>query len=267
MNRTARMSVVLAAALVLAPLAFTACGGGSEEAEAQAAREARLAELEQQKQELDAAREELADRNERLRQARAGELPEGEEVDVTQLQTEIAQQDSQITTMADDLNGQLTEFINQLGEQLTPPEGEPMPEVMQEAIDLKAEEDVTLAKEHITQGGDYARAIDMYKSILAYAPDNERVKEALAEAEEQRYMTEERFSQVKRGMTQGEVAEVLGPVYFRNQREYPDQGVEAWFYPKSAERDAAAVYFRKDGDRWVVFRTDFNLPRSDQGSG
>lgn len=266
MNRTARMSVILVTVLALAPLAFSACGS-DQEAEAQAAREARLAELEQQKQELDAAREELAAMQERLRQARAGELPAGEEVDVTQLQTEIQQKDAQITTLADELNGELTGFINQLGEQLAPALDEPLPEVMQAAIALKAEEDMKLAKEHITQGGDYARAIDMYKSILAYAPDDQRVQDALAEAEERRYMDEERFSQVERGMTQGEVAALLGPVYFRNQHEYPDQQVLAWFYPKSAERDAAAIYFRRDGDRWVVFRTDFDVARSDQGSG
>lgn len=266
MNRTARMSVVLVTVLTLAPLAFSACGA-DQEAEAQAEREARLAELEQQKQELDAAREQLKAKQERLRQARAGELPEGEEADVTQLQTEIQQEDAEITTMAEELNGDLTAFINQLGEQLAPAPGEPLPEVMQEAIALKAEEDMTLAREYITQGGDYSRAIDMYKAILAYAPDDQRVQEALAQAEERRYMDEERFSQVERGMTQSEVAEVLGPVYFRNQHEYPDQGVLAWFYPKSAERDAAAVYFRKDGERWVVFRTDFDVPRGDQGSG
>lgn len=265
MNRTARLSVILVAALALAPLAFTACGGGSEEAEAEAEREARLAELEQQKQELDAAREELDAVEERLDQARAGELPEGEEVDATQLQTEIAQKDAEITTMAEDLNAALVEFINS-----NPPiEGEPLTEQQEQAFDLKAQEDMILAREYITEGGDYPRAIRIYQDILTYAPNNERVKEALAEAEANRYMTQERFSQVKQGMAQAEVVDLLGPVNFQNRREFPEQGVVAWYYPKSAARDAAGIFFRQRDDRWVVYRADFDAvkPAGENGEG
>lgn len=261
MNRTARMSVVLVAALVLAPLAFTACGDG-EEAEAQDAREARLAELEQQKQELDAAREELIAQEQRHQQARAGELPEGEEVDVTQLQTEIAQKDAQITTMAEELNAALVEFIN-----ANPPlEGEPLTEQHQRAFELKAQEDMILAREYITEGGDYPRAIRIYQDVLTYAPDNEQVKEALAEAEANRYMSQERFSQVKQGMTQAEVAALIGPVNYQNRREFPDQGVVAWYYAKSPDRDAAGVFFRQRNDQWVVYRADFDaVPKAGSG--
>jgi len=253
MNRTARMSVVLVAALALAPLAFVACGDDPE-TEAQAESDARLAELAQQKQDLDAVREELLRLEERLDQARAGALPEGEEVDVTQLQTEIAQKDAEITTMAEDLNAALVEFINS-----NPPiEGEPLTEQHQRAFDLKAQEDMVLAEEYITEGGDYPRAIRIYQDILTYAPDNEQVKQALAHAETNRYMTQERFSQVEQGMTQDEVQGLLGPVNFQNRRDFPDQGVVAWYYPKSAARDAAGVFFRQRDDRWVVYRADFD---------
>ncbi|HSL82670.1 MAG TPA: hypothetical protein VLF66_07825 [Thermoanaerobaculia bacterium] len=264
MNRTARMSVVLAAALALAPLAFLGCGG-DEQAEAQAERDARLAELEQQKQELDAAREELAALEERLAQARGGELPEGEEVDATQLQTEVAQRDAQLTTLAEDLNGALVEFIN-----ADPPiEGEPLKEHHQRAFELKAQEDMVLAEEYITEGGDYPRAIRIYQDILTYAPDNERVKQALAHAEANRYMTQERFAQVQQGMTQNEVQALLGPVNFQNRRDFPDQGVVAWYYPKSPARDAAGVFFRERNDRWVVYRADFDAVKAagDDGEG
>lgn len=261
MNRTARMSVVLVTVLALTPLAFSACGS-DQEAEAQAAREARLAELEQQKQELDAAREELAAQEQRLEQARAGELPEGEEVDVTQLQIEIEQQDADITTLAEDLNAALVEFIN-----ANPPiEGEPLTEQHQQAFELKAQEDMILAREYITEGGDYPRAIRIYQDILTYAPDNEQVKEALAEAEANRFMSQERFSQVKQGMTQAEVAALVGPVNYQNRREFPDQGVVAWYYAKSPDRDAAGVFFRQRNDQWVVYRADFDaVPKAGSG--
>ena len=251
----ARIPVVAASVLALSlPLAFAACSGKDEEAAAEAGRQARLAELEQQKQELDTARAELADTEERLKQAEAGE---GGEADPAQLRSEVQREDAELTTAAEELNAALTNFINEVAQEAAVGPGEPMPEAMQRAIALKAEEDMTLAREFITEGGDYARAIDMYTSILNYDPENQRVKDAIAEAEEGRYMSEERFSQVETGMTQAEVEELLGPVNLRNRREYLDQGIIAWYYPKSASRDAAGVWFRKRGDRWEVYRVDF----------
>lgn len=255
MNRTPRMSVLVVTVVTLAllPLAFAACSGDPE-AEAEVEREARLAEIEEQKQELDAAREELAALEERLRQARAGELPEGEEVDVTALQAEIDRKDADTADQAEEWGAALVEFIN-----ANPPlQGEPLTELQKRALDLKAEEDLFLAEEHITKGGDYAQAVRIYENILVYAPDHEGAKAALAEAEAMRWMDQERFSQVEEGMTQGEVEELLGPVNYRNRREFPDQGVVAWYYPKSERRDAAGIFFRQRDDRWVVYRTDFD---------
>lgn len=253
MNRLSRISVVSACALALA-LTLSACSGGDEEAAAQAAREARLAELEQQKEALDAARAELADMEERLAQVEAGE---GADADPAALRSEIQANDAEITTAAEDLNAALTNFINEVAQEAAIGPGEPMPEAMQRAISLKAEEDMTLAREFITEGGDYARAIDMYGAILSYDPENQRVKDAIAEAESMRYMNEERFSQVNNGMTQAEVEQLLGPVNMRNRREYPDQGIVAWYYPKSAARDAAGVWFRQRDGRWEVYKVDF----------
>lgn len=255
MNRIPRMSVVVVTVVTLSflPFSFTACGGDPE-AEAEVEREARLAELEEQKQELDAAREELSRLEERLQQARVGELPEGEEVDVTELQAEIDRKNADITDQAEDWGAALVEFIN-----ANPPiQGEPLTEVQQRALELKAEEDLVLAEEHITKGGDYAQAIRIYENILVYAPDHEGAKAALAEAEAGRYMDQERFSRVEEGMTQAEVEEILGPVNYRNRRDFPEQEVVAWFYPKSEAKDAAGVYFRKRNDQWVVYRADFD---------
>lgn len=266
MNRTARAAAVTVSALVLClPLAFSGCSGGDREAAVEVERQARLAEIEQHKRELDAAREELARMKERLRQGRAGELPAGEAVDEAELQADLRQKDAEITAMAEDVNAELTGFINELAEQGAVAPGEPLPQVMQRAIALKAEEDMTLAREFITEGGDYARAIDMYRSILTFAPDDERVQAALAEAERMRYMDAERFAQVQTGMTQAEVEEVLGPANLRNRREWPDQGIVAWYYPKSDQRDAAGVWFRQRDARWVVYRVDFDAVTSESG--
>lgn len=278
MHRIVRSPVVtaaFAAFALAATLSLVACGGTSEE-DQQAERQARLAELEQQKEELDAVREELARKEERLRQARAGELPEGEpegeeapegqEVDAEQLQAEIEQTDSRITTMAEELNQALVEFIN-----ADPPiQGEPLTETQERAFDLKAQEDMALAEEYITEGGDYRRAIRIYEDILTFDPDNQAAQEALDEAHAMRYMDRERFGQVQEGMTQAEVIETIGPANLRNRKDYPEEGVVAWYYPKSEDGDAAAVWFRQeDGEQWIVYNTDFDAveSRAEQQAG
>lgn len=277
---TALAIVTLIAASGLA----TACGGGGEE-DAAAGRQAHLEELRQEKQELDQARQELADLQVRLAEIESGEIePAAEEgaaegaedeiaegaeteaagetdplqmTDPEELRSVIETRDEEITEMAEQLNADLVAFINE-----DPPiQGEPLSEDVQEAFALKADEDMILAKEYITQGGDYARAISMYEDILRLPlqPEEEqRVQTALEEAQDLRYMDEERFARVEKGMTQREVREILGPVNRRNSRDYPERGLFAWFYPRSPAGDAAAVYFRKKEGTDEVYRTEFN---------
>jgi hypothetical protein len=255
MNTIVRSSVVhvFILALVLG-LSLTACSPKDEGAAQDAERQARLDELAQQQQDVQAARDELAGLKERLLQAQAGSLPEGEAADATELATRIEQKDAQITTMAEDLNQALVDFIN-----ADPPvEGEPIDPLVQRAFALKADEDIALAEEYITEGGDYARAVGIYEDILAFDPSNAGAQQALAEAQDMRYMTEERFAQVKKDMTQGEVEKVLGPANLRNRRQYPQDNASAWYYPKNEAGDAAAVWFRKKGDAWIVYKVDFN---------
>lgn len=256
--------LALAVAATLALLSFSACSGGEDEsAAAQAERQARLEELEQEQQEVEQIRQDLADLEQRLVQAEAGELPEGEEADPTALRTEASRKDAELTDKAGALNQALTEFIN-----ADPPvEGEPIPPATARAIALKADEDIVLAREYITEGGDYARAISMYENILAYSPENPNVLEAKSEAERLRYMDQERFSQVEKGMTEGQVQEILGPANPRNRRSFEDVGRAAWYYPKSAEGDAAGVLFRERDGRMEVYDTQWDAVarRSDGG--
>lgn len=267
MNRMFRTSVALA--LVLFALAsLSACSSGKDdEAQAQAARDARLGELQQQKQQLDTARQELAQMRDQLAKAENGAPAEGETegetVDVDQLQTQVNQKEAKVAEMADNLNQALVEYINAGA----PVEGQPVPEDEQKALAMKSDEDMVLAKEYITEGGEYARAIDIYNAILKFDPDNQKVKQALAEAEADRYMDKERFSQVKKGMTQSQVSELLGPATSPNRRDYPEKNVVAWYYPKSPQGDAAAVWMRKKDDRYEVYATQFDAvaKRSETG--
>lgn len=69
-------------------------------------------------------------------------------------------------------------------------------------------------------------------------------------------MTSERFKAVKKGMTENEVREALGPPNLFNVREYEDRGVTAWFYPKDEAGAAAGVWFRMKDHK--VYRINFD---------
>lgn len=255
MNRIVRIPnagiAALAVATALALLPLSACSNGEDEAAAAAAeRQAGLEALEQQQQEVQQIRDDIADLREQLVAAESGEG----EGDPVELRTRIETRNAELTDAAEAYNQALAEFIN-----ADPPvEGEPVPDATARAIAMKADEDIILAREYITEAGDYARAISMYDAILTYSPDNPNVLEAKAEAESMRYMTEERFSQVEDGMTEAEVEAVLGKVNPRNRRDFEDVGRAAWYYPKSPEGDAAGVLFHEKDGRMVVYDTKWD---------
>ncbi|HET9211629.1 MAG TPA: hypothetical protein VFR03_14575 [Thermoanaerobaculia bacterium] len=153
-----------------------------------------------------------------------------------------------------ELNRRLAAFLN-----ADPPlQGEPLSERQKAALDMKSDEEIHLARTWIEQGGDFQRAIDIYKEALAVDPDNSRLKEELAKAEARRYMTRETFAQVQKGMEPDEVRRLLGAPNLNNVRSYPERGVTGWFYPRSSNGDAAAVWFHKEDGRTVVYLTDFD---------
>ena len=251
MNRMFRTSVALVAVL-FALSSLSACSSKKDkEAQDQAARAARLGELQQQQKDLVTARQDLAQMKDQLEKAKDGKTAEGEKVDVDQLQADVNKKESHVAEMADSLNQALVEYINAGA----PAQGEAPGPNEQQALHMKADEDMLLAKEYITEGGEYARAIGIYQDILKFDPDNQKVKDALAQAQSDRYMDEERFSQVKKGMTEDQVSALLGPANSANRRTYPEKKLVAWFYPKSAEGDAAAVYMHKKGEHYEVYQT------------
>lgn len=169
--------------------------------------------------------------------------------DVTALETEVV-------ALTEQFNQQLVDFIN-----ANPPVvGETPPERVQQAIRMKSDEDVLIAREYIAQGGDYVRALQIYDAALEVDPDYERLQQLRAEAESMRFMTEERFAQVEEGMTQDQVREMLGPVNLRNVRDYEENQAVAWFYPRDDRGAAAAVWFNKNRKgEYVVYQMDFHF--------
>jgi hypothetical protein len=163
----------------------------------------------------------------------------------------------QTTALAGQLDRRLVALIN-----ADPPvQGQPLTERQKTALRMKSDEDIVLARQLIDEGGDYQRAIAIYKEDLAIDPGNPQVEEELAKAQGRRYMARDTFAQLKKGMSQDEVRGVLGAPNPHSVRSYPDRGVVGWFYPKDAGGAAAAVWFsRNDGHdgQYAVYLFDFD---------
>lgn len=160
----------------------------------------------------------------------------------------------QARTLGDEFDRRLIALLN-----ADPPvQGEPLTRRQQDALRLKSDEDIHLAHTFIEAGGDYQRAIDIYKQALAIDPGNPRLREELARAQARRYMTRPAFAQVQKGMDPEAVRGLLGQPNLNNVRSYPERGVVGWFYPKDASGAAAAVWFHKEDGRLTVYLADFD---------
>lgn len=224
-----------------------ACGPGADPEE-----EARSQEwqwLQETKQELDSKRAQLVELTSRAATpaepavgdevaAGEGEQAAGEEAAVD-VAAQRAALEEEITALSEQFTNRLVAFLNE--DPIV--EGQPPTERQRAALRMKSDEDMALAQEWIEKGGDYKRAMDIYHSALQLDPDNEELQAALAAAEANRYMTEERFAQAESGMSREQVRAVLGQPNLHNIREYSDRGVVAWFYPTTEAGDAAGVWF------------------------
>lgn len=251
-------------ALACALVVVVGCGGGGS-GDADAANEAEWAWLTEAKQSLDAKRQELAD----LRSQAAAVVEETEEAAVeaaeevvedaaaetVDLGAQVEALEQEVATMSEEFTNRLVAFLN--ADPML--EGEEPTERQRAALRMKSDEDMILAQEWVDKGGDYKRAIEIYNTALMFDPENEKLQQALADAESRRYMTIERFEQVKKGMNEAEVRGLLGQVNLHNVREYPDREVVAWFYPTAEDGSAAAVWFQpeKKSGEMQVYQSKF----------
>jgi tetratricopeptide (TPR) repeat protein len=232
--------------------------GGDKEAEARAAaeqtRQQELQRLEQLQQSLNQKRQELAQLE--VQQADTATASPETASRIEQLSTEIDTEATQFTS-------DLVTFFN-----ADPPvEGEPLTEVQQRVVRMKSGEDMLVASEYIEEGGNYSKAIQIYEEALALDAGNPELQAALEEARANRFMTEERFQQAKKGMTEEQVRAVLGTPSPFNVREFEDQGVTAWFYPTNEQRAAAGVWFRPASGQLKVYRLDFKAIKAGEEDG
>ncbi len=198
---------------------------------------------------LNAKRDELA-------VLRARVLAAGEDDDVEALGAQVDSLDNEIGNDGEAFATKLVNYINEAEWEL----GGEMTDEQRAAFAMKSAEDMYLAEEYVVKGGDYRRAVEILQRALGVDPDNADLQARLAEYQDARYITAERLAEVKRGMTEAEVEALLGKVFHRNVREFDEENVFAWFYPKNPEEHgagaAAGVFFREGDGK--VYRTDAN---------
>jgi hypothetical protein len=255
----------------LLPVLATSGCGGAEETVAGGVSGARQAEwrwLEQTKRALDAQRERMAT------DARTAASATPAPVEPLDLEQAVAPRaaapvrgerpaagpalERQVEALVEEFNRRLVDFIN-----ADPPvPGEPLSPLQRQAIRMKSDEDVRVARAYIEDGGDYLRAFEILRSALVVDPDNEVLAQELERARSRRFMSRSRFAQVREGMTAEEVRALLGAPNPKDVRSYPDKGVVAWFYPKDPAGAAAAVWFERRADGgYVAYQSDFEAVR------
>ncbi len=239
----------------LVALVMISCGpSGPSQMELDQAAE--WSSLQEAKQSLDEQRQQLAEVRRQVAEApmeTEGEEAEEGAAEMAPAEADVEALETAVATTAEDFGTRLVTFLN------TDPmiEGEPPTERQLAALHMKSDEDIALAQEWIDKGGDYKRAIDIYTNALRFDPGNESVMQAMAEAEELRFMSEERFKAAKKGMTEAEVRAVLGQVNLHNVKPFPDRKVVAWFYASADNGSAAAVWFKEETSGNKVYRLNY----------
>ncbi len=256
MREGRRFALVSMIALAVLIVGLSACSSGptDEELAAQQAQES-WAALESAKSALDEQRAEMVALGEQIRAGVDEAAEEGADT-IETLQARADDLEQSIATGSEEMMAMIIEFINEQGMEV----GVEPTDIQLGAIRMKTDEEIVIAREYISKAGDYGRAIDIFQTALGFDPDNEKLQAALAEAEANRYMTPERFGQVKKKMTQEEIRDLLGQVKRQLIREYEDDNAVAWFYEKE-DTGAAGVFFRESklgrGD-WTVYHTDYD---------
>lgn len=169
-------------------------------------------------------------------------LTDEQKTELEEIQTGLESSAAQSETAFEEVQGLLADFLN-VGINEFPESQETT-----DALVIYADEAIMVADDMVVKSGDYKKAIDHLSTAEGYfeaaglTPYHPLIAK-IAELDDWRFITKERFDAVKKGMTKEEVVATVGQVYFRNIQENPDKGVESWLY-KKREGGAAAFYFK-----------------------
>ena len=245
------------AILVVFGLVSGCSRGPSEEDLAQAAFEEQLANLQQQYEVLQQARTDLAASGAMLAEIEAIKERDRSEEQIAELEALPAAIEEQGTardaaydavqaTLADFLNIALNDF--------------PEHPATAQGLNLYSDEAILIAEETVIKAGDYKKAMNQldaansYYDSIGLAPYQPLV-DKMAELDDMRFITQERFDLVKKNMTMDEVKDVVGVPYYQNIQVDEKRKVETWLYRKR-EGGAAAVYFKTTNNK--VYNKNFD---------
>jgi outer membrane murein-binding lipoprotein Lpp len=127
----------------------------------------------------------------------------------------------------------------------------------QEGLRIYAEEAILNAEDTVIKSGNYKKGMETMITAKEYFVAIEleplaALVDKIAEYEDWRFITQERFDLVKKGMVPEKVKEVIGVPYYKNIRENQNKTI-TWIYQRR-EGGAAAITFNKG----KVYHTKFD---------
>ncbi len=245
-------------AILVAVGLISGCSRGpSEEELARAAFEEQLATLQQQYEVLKQARTDLAAAEASLAEIEAiGERDRTDEqkAALESLPATIADLGTQREAAYDAVQGTLADFLNIALNDF------PDHPATVEGLNLYSDEAILIADDVVAKSGDYKKAINQLDSANSYydsigLPPYQPLVDKIAELDDMRFITQERFDLVQKNMTMDEVKEVVGVPYYQNIQVDEKRKVETWLYRKR-EGGAAAVYFKTTNNK--VYNKNFD---------
>jgi len=244
------------AILVVFGLVSGCSRGPSEEELAQAAFEEQLATLQQQYEVLQQARTDLVGSEAMLADIEAIRERDRTEEQIAEfeaLPAAIVEQGTARDAAYDAVQAALADFLN-----IALNDFPEHPATVQ-GLNLYSDEAILIAAETVNKAGDYKKAMNQLDSASSYydsidLPSYQPLVDKMAELDDMRFITQERFDLVKKNMTMDEVKEAIGVPYYQNIQVDEKRKVETWLYRKR-EGGAAAVYFKTTNNK--VYNKNF----------
>ena len=238
------------AILVVFGLVSGCSRGPSEEELAQAAFEEQLATLQQQYDALQQAREDLAASEATLAEIEAireRDRTEEQKAELEALPAAIVEQGTARDAAYDAVQATLADFLN-----IALNDFPEHPATLQ-GLNLYSDEAMLIADETVLKAGDYKKALHQLDAAHSYydsidLPPYQPLVDKMAELDDMRFITKERFDLVKKNMTMDEVKDVAGVPYYQNIQVDEKRKVESWLYRKR-EGGAAAIYFKTTNNK------------------
>jgi hypothetical protein len=244
------------AILVVFGLVSGCSRGPSEEELAQAAFEEQLATLQQQYEALQQARADLAASKAMVAEIEAireRDRTDEQKAELEALPAAIVEQDVARDAAYDAVQATLADFLNIALNEF------PEHPATEQGLNMYSDEAILIADETVAKAGDYKKAINQLDSASSYydsigLPPYQPLVDKVAQLDEMRFITRERFDLVQKNMTMDEVKAAAGVPYYQNIQVDEKRKVETWLYRKR-EGGAAAIYFKTTNNK--VYNKNF----------